>query len=156
VTLTIDSARFGQVDIDPATVIEFPEGLIGLGGSQYALVATDPDSAFVWLQCIDDPALSLPVTDPHRFFPGYQVTLTDDDGERLGLDDATAVDVFVTVVARADTREFTANQKAPILIWGGRGYQIINQAAGAGLRAPLFGESARRDAVAGEAEAAAS
>jgi flagellar assembly factor FliW len=140
VPLAIDSSRFGPIEIDPETVIEFPEGLIGLGGARFALVASDPDSPIVWLQCIDDPTLSLPVTDPHRFFSGYAVELTDDDGERLGLDDVTAVDVFVTVVASSDLSGFTANQKAPILIWDGRGHQIINQAPGCDLRAPLFAE----------------
>jgi flagellar assembly factor FliW len=140
VALAIDSPRFGHVEIDPETVIEFPDGLIGLGGTKYALLASDPGSPFVWLHCIDDPSLSLPVTDPHRFFSDYRVELTDEDGERLGLDDATAVDVYVTVVARAELAEFTANQKAPILIWNGQGHQVINQAPGCDLRAPLFAE----------------
>jgi flagellar assembly factor FliW len=92
------------------------------------------------LHCIDDPSLSLPVTDPHRFFSTYQVELTDEDGERLGLDDETPVDVYITVVASAELSEFTANQRAPILVWGGQGHQIINQAPGCDLRAPLFAE----------------
>ena len=40
--LTFDSSRFGTLEIDPDAVIEFPAGLIGLGGARYALVATDP------------------------------------------------------------------------------------------------------------------
>jgi flagellar assembly factor FliW len=138
--LTIESSRFGTVEIDPETVIEFPDGLIGLGGSRYALLTTDAGSPIVWLHCVDDPTLSLPVTDPHRYFSGYQVELTDEDADRLGLDDSTAVDVYVTVVAASELSQFTANQKAPILIWNGKGYQIINQAPGCDLRAPLFAE----------------
>ncbi len=139
--LTIDSARFGRVEIDPDTVIEFPEGLIGLGGSRYALLTNDPGSPLMWLHCIDDPTLSLPVTQPHRFFSEYPVELTDEDAERLGLDDRTPVDVYVTVVAASELSDFTANQKAPILIRDGRGHQVINQAPGLDLRAPLFAEA---------------
>jgi len=84
VALAIESTRFGHVEIDPDTVIEFPDGLIGLGGTRYTLLTSDPDSPFLWLHCIDDPSLSLPVTDPHRFFANYQVELTDEDGMRLG------------------------------------------------------------------------
>ena len=138
--LAIESPRFGHVEIDPETVIEFPDGLIGLGGSRYALLASDPGNPIVWLHCIDDPSLSLPVTDPHRYFSDYRVELTDEDADRLGLDDSTSVDVFVTVVAAPELSEFTANQKAPILIWNGRGHQVINQAPGCDLRAPLFAE----------------
>jgi flagellar assembly factor FliW len=126
-TLTIESTRFGRVEIDPSTVIEFPEGLIGLGGSRFALLTSVPGSPLLWLHCIDDPSLSLPVT--------------DDDVERLGYDDETAVDVYVTVVAAAALDDFTANQKAPILVRDGRGHQVINQVSGADLRAPLFAEA---------------
>jgi flagellar assembly factor FliW len=143
--LIIDSPRFGQVEIDPETIIEFPEGLIGLGGSRYALLAANPGDSILWLHCVDDPTLSLPVTDPNRYFSQFNVELSDDDAERLGLDDSTAVDVYVTVVAADTLPEFTANQKAPILIWGGQGYQVINQAPGADLRAPLFAEVLARN-----------
>jgi flagellar assembly factor FliW len=138
--LAIESPRFGHVEIDPATVIEFPDGLIGLGGSRYALLTSDPGNPIVWLHCIDDPSLSLPVTDPNRYFSDYRVELTDEDADRLGVGDSTSVDVFVTVVAASELSEFTANQKAPILIWNGRGHQVINQAPGYDLRAPLFAE----------------
>jgi flagellar assembly factor FliW len=140
VALEIESTRFGRVEIDPDTVIEFPDGLIGLAGNRYTLLTNDPAGPFLWLHCIDDPSLSLPVTDPHRFFSAYQVELTDDDGERLDLDDSTPVDVYVTVVTGSELSEFTANQRAPILIWNGQGHQIINQAPGCDLRAPLFAE----------------
>jgi flagellar assembly factor FliW len=139
-SLSIESPRFGRVEIDPETVIEFPEGLIGLGGSRYALLTSDPEGPLMWLHCIDDPSLSLPVTEPHRFFSDYPVELTDEDADRLNLDGETPVDVYLTVVAAAELADFTANQKAPILIRDGRGHQVINQAAGLDLRAPLFAE----------------
>ncbi len=137
-SLTIDSSRFGRLEIDPKTVIEFPEGLIGLAGARYALIARDVETPFLWLQSIDDPSLALPVINPHQFFPGFAVELTDDEAQRLGFGDATGVDVYVTVRAAATIEDFTANLKAPILIRSGRAHQVINQAAGSQLRAPLF------------------
>ena len=90
-SLTIESSRFGRVEIDPDRIVEFPDGLIGLGGSRYALLASDEDSPFLWLHSLEDPDLALPVTDPARFFDGFGVELADEDAERLGLDDVTAV-----------------------------------------------------------------
>ena len=148
-TLTIDSSRFGRVEIDPETVVEFPDGLIGLGGSRYALLASEADSPFLWLHSIEDPTLALPVTDPQQFFPDYVVELDDDEAARLGLDDTSAAAVYATVRAAEALEDFTVNLKAPILIWSGRGQQVINQAPGCELRARLFGELAR------DAEAAA-
>jgi flagellar assembly factor FliW len=147
-SLSIESPRFGRVEIDPDTVIEFPEGLIGLGGSRYALLTSDPAGPLMWLHCIDDPSLSLPVTAPHRFFSDFAVELTDEDADRLDFDGDTAVDVYVTVVAADELADFTANQKAPILIRDGRGHQVINQASGCDLRAPLFAEVLRQQSAA--------
>jgi flagellar assembly factor FliW len=137
-SLTIESSRFGRVDIDPQAVLEFPEGLIGLGGSRYALLANDPDTPFLWLQSLDDPSLALPVTNPHRFFAEYSVEVIDEDAERLGFDQSSAMDVYVTVRAAPVLEDFTANLKAPILVRAGTAYQVINQAPGCELRARLF------------------
>jgi len=142
-SLAIDSSRFGQVEIDPQTVIEFPDGLIGLGGTRYALLVPDADSPFLWLHSLDDPSFALPVTNPHRFFADFAVELTDEDAERCKLDDATPVDIYVTVCAAPALEKFTANCKAPILLREGRGFQVINQAPGCELRAPLFAELAQ-------------
>ena len=137
--ITIESARFGPVEVDPQTVIEFPEGLIGLGGSRFALLARDPDTPFLWLHSLEDPALALPVTNPHQFFESFEVELTEDDAERVGFGGAGAeADVYVTVRAAEALEDFTVNLKAPILIRDGYAYQVINQAPGCALRAPLL------------------
>ncbi len=137
-TLTIQSSRFGTVEIAHDSVVEFPNGLIGLGGSRYALLARDPESPFLWLQSLDDPAIALPVTNPQRFFADYRVELTDEEAERLGFAASPNADVYVTVTASSDLAKFTANLRAPILIRPGRADQVINHAPGAELRAKLF------------------
>lgn len=136
--LTIESSRFGSVQIDPKAVLEFPEGLIGLGGSRYALIASDPDAPFLWLQSLEDPGLALPLTNPHRFFADFAVEVVDEDAERLALDASSAMDVYVTVRAAPTLEDFTANLKAPILVRAGQAWQVINQAPGCELRVPLF------------------
>ena len=137
-SLTIESSRFGQVEIDPTSVLEFPEGLIGLAGSRYAMIADGPEAPFMWLQSLEDPALALPVTNPHRFFADFAVEVVDEDAERLGLDPSGAMDVYVTVRAAPAPEDFTANLKAPILVSAGQAWQVINQAPGCELRVPLF------------------
>lgn len=150
-SLTIDSTRFGQIEIEPDSVIEFPHGLIGFDCRRFTLVAREADADFLWLHSLEDPALALPVTDPRRFFAAYEVELTDEERERLGLPQLTATDIYVTVRASDQLEGFTANLRAPIVISAGRGHQVINQAAEAPLRAPLFGELAEAADAAGRA-----
>lgn len=139
--LTIDSTRFGRIEVAPESVIEFPNGLIGLESRRFTLVARDADADFLWLHSLDDPALALPVTDPRRFFSSFELQLGDGELERLGLPDAEA-HVYVTVRASERIEDVTANLRAPLVIADGCGHQVINHADAAPLRAPLFAELA--------------
>jgi flagellar assembly factor FliW len=138
-TLTFESSRFGTVEIAADAVIEFPSGLIGLGGSRYALVSADTDGAFHWLHSLEDASLALPVTNPWLFFGDYEVELSDADTARVG---SETPDVWVTVRAGSSPSDFSANLRAPILVADGRGHQVINEASDAPVRAPLFTDAA--------------
>ena len=138
-TVTVESSRFGALQIDSAEVIAFPAGLIGLGGRSYVLVATDDDNAFRWLQSADDPAVALPVTNPFAFFGDYAIDLSDEDTARVDADEDVAV--WVTVRTGRELSDFSVNLRAPIVISGGRGHQVINEAPDAPVRAPLFAEA---------------
>lgn len=142
-SVTLNSTRFGRLEIPDEAVLSFPAGLIGLGGTRYALLARDDDAAFVWLHSLDDPQLAVPVTNPWRFFSSYEVELSDEEAERIGIQDASATSVYVTVRAAEALEDFCANLAAPILIADGHGHQVINQAPDAPVRAPLFADLTR-------------
>ena len=136
-SITIDSSRFGTLEIASEDVVEFPTGLIGLGGKSYAFVAPSEDGAFAWLHSLDDPELALPVANPWHFFSDYEVDLSDEAAKPISADPAD-VTVWVTVRAGAELSDFYANLRAPILVAEGKGHQIINEAPEAPVRAPLF------------------
>jgi flagellar assembly factor FliW len=137
-SLTIDSSRFGTLEIEPEAVIEFPLGLIGLEGSRYTLLDRNPGSGFLWLHSLDDPDLALPVVDPRRFFPRFALEVTAEERERVGASDPAQAQVYVTVRAAPDPAEVVVNLRAPLLVAEGRGHQVLNMAPGAELQAPLF------------------
>lgn len=129
---TIDSTRFGRIEVAPDSAISFPDGLAGLDSRSFTLIARAEDDAFVWLHSLEDPALALPLADPQRFFGAFALEPAP----------AAGAAVYVTVRASERLEEFTANLRAPIVIADGIGRQVINEAAGAELRAPLFAELA--------------
>lgn len=129
---TIDSTRFGRIEVAPDSAISFPHGLAGFDSRTFTLIARSEDDAFVWLHSLEDPALALPLADPRRFFSGFALEPPPPDGAA----------VYVTVRASERPEDFTANLRAPIVIAGGIGEQVINEAPGAELRAPLFAELA--------------
>jgi flagellar assembly factor FliW len=132
VSTTIDSTRFGRIEVAPDSAIVFPHGLAGLDSRTFTLIARAQDDAFVWLHSLEDPALALPLADPRRFFSGFALEPAPADGAAI----------YVTVRASERIEEFTANLRAPLVIADGVGRQVINEAPGAELRAPLFAELA--------------
>ena len=137
--VSFPSSRFGTVEVADDAVLAFPQGLIGLGGERFALLG-DEGEAILWLHAVDDPDLAVPVADPWAFFPDYAVDVSDDDAERLGITDSAQARVLVVVRVGATAEECFANLKAPILVAGGTGHQVLNEAE-APLRAPLLAEA---------------
>jgi flagellar assembly factor FliW len=136
-TLTLNSSRFGNIQVRQAAVIDFPYGLIGLPKGGYALVRRGHDAAFKWLQSVDDAGLALPVADPLLFFADYAVDLSDHEAARIKLSESDETAVYVTIRVAGDGETLTANLRAPVLVANGRGYQVINQVPASPLRAPL-------------------
>jgi flagellar assembly factor FliW len=135
---TYESSRFGTFAIPAEEVLEFPLGLIGLGGLRYALLDRNPGTGFLWLHSLEDPGLALPVIDPRRFFRPFSLQLTDEDRERVGASDPASVEVYVTVRTAPDPADTVVNLRAPLVVWELRGHQVLNTAPGAELRVPLF------------------
>ena len=136
--ITFQSVRFGTIEVPQDSVIEFPLGLIGLGGLRYVLLDRNPGTGFLWLHSVDEPALALPVVNPRQFFPDFVLQIADADAERTGLSDISQAALYVTVRATPDPLDITANLRAPLVISSGRGYQVINTHTDAPLQAPLF------------------
>ena len=84
--LTIESSRFGTVEIDPSIVLEFAAGMIGFGDQhRFAILKQREDSVFMWLHAVDDPTLAFPIVLPWVFYWDYEVDLADADMDAIGV-----------------------------------------------------------------------
>jgi flagellar assembly factor FliW len=140
-----ESVRFGAIEISEEEVLEFPFGLIGLGGLRYAILDRNPGTGFFWLHSVEDEALALPIVSPQQFFADFVLEMSEEDQERTGITNAAGVKMFVTVRARPNPLDVTANLRAPLVIHEGRGYQVLNGAEDAPLQAPLFATAAKAE-----------
>src|SRR5581483_2332249 len=137
--MQIDSTRFGTIEIRDDAVLVFPDGLPGLPGERWALVAARDDSPFYWLHSVDHPDVAVPVTSPWLFFGDYEVRIPEDEARRLGLDDPA--DAYIVCVVRAAEKvaDFTVNLAGPLVVNAATrtGRQILNDAGGYSVRHPL-------------------
>ncbi len=134
----IQSSRFGSLSVERDAVIEFPHGLIGLDSRQYTVLDINPGTGFRWLHSLDDGGLALPIVDPREFFRAFAFEISDEDRDLIGAEDPSAAQLYVTVRAAPDPSDIVVNLRAPIVIWDGRGHQVLNTAPGAELKAQLF------------------
>ena len=142
--MNVNSTRFGKIEIRDDAVISFPDGLPGLEGEHWALVAASEESPFFWLHSVDHAAVAVPVTSPWLFFSNYEVSVPEDAARALGLENPN--DAYIVCVVRAsdEIADFTINLAGPLIINAVTrvGRQVVNAAGGYSVRHPLFSEVA--------------
>ncbi len=140
--MMINSTRFGTFEVGDDAVLTFPDGVPGLPGEQYVLVARDENSPFYWLHSVEHANVALPVTNPWLFFPEYDVRVPDDEARRVELDAPENAQILCVVRATERLEDFTVNLAGPIVVntTGKLGRQILNDTGGYSVRHPLFSE----------------
>lgn len=140
--MRIESTRFGSVEVADDAVLHFPDGLVGLPGKDYALIAQSESSPFYWLHSTEHADVALPVTNPWLFFSDYEVKVSDEDARRLELEGPESAEIFCVVRAAESLAEFTVNLVGPVIVHVGKrlARQVINESGGYLLRQPLFSE----------------
>lgn len=112
--MKVETSRFGSLDIEQDRVIEFPLGVLGFPEyRRWMLLQASHESAFFWLQSIDDPDLAFILVQPQVFFGDYQVRVQTEELRVVQLDDIRNGEVFV-ICNRVGSR-VTANLQGPLI-----------------------------------------
>ena len=149
--ITINSTRFGTVEIDESLVLTFEQGMIGFPDQQrYVVLKQRDDSVFMWLHAVDDGALAFPVVLPWVFHWDYEVKLSDDDMAAIRVERADEISIYCVVNVGEDVRRATINLFSPLVVHNGLrlARQVINTADGYSTRDRLFHETSSPTPVA--------
>jgi flagellar assembly factor FliW len=115
--MTVETTRFGQLDVDPCRVITVPRGLIGFPSAQrFIMFEHSPGLPFQWLQSLDNPSLAFIVIDPHTFFPDYEIEIAEEEARGLGIRDPDEAQVLTMVTIRRAPNEVTTNLVGPLVV----------------------------------------
>ena len=112
--MQMESTRFGTIDVEEDAVLSFPDGLIGLPGSRYALLAHTEASPFWWLHSVDHADIAVPVTKPWLFFHDYEVKVSDDDARKLQLDEPAGAEILCVVRAAEELVREVVEQRVAV------------------------------------------
>ncbi len=119
--MAIETTRFGEIEIDPDTVISFPDGLPGFPDVRgITLIKVSDEQPFYWLQDVDRGDLAFLAVVPWEYFPEYELALTDEDESALEVEDPADLLVLALVTVDRDVPLVTANLLGPIVINQGK------------------------------------
>lgn len=126
--MKIQTAHFGEVEIDDKKILIFDKGLPGLEEDKnFALLSNEDSRPVSWLQSLDHREISLPVMDPFLVCPDYSFDISQTDVEALSVDEIKDVYVLNILVIPTNVNAMTINLSAPIIInvRSSKGCQII-------------------------------
>ena len=116
-----DSEKFGPIEFDSGSVIEFPRGLPGFDRRrQFLPVSIKATQPIIYLQSLDDPGLCFITLPILAVDPAYRLEVTDEDLEEIGLPaGSTPVlgpEVLCLAVLAVREEAPTANLLAPVVV----------------------------------------
>ena len=113
--MQIQSSRFGWLSVEDSRIMTFPRGLLGFPThKRFALIQTNSENYFFWLQSIDDPTLAFVVTDPGIFFKDYDVPVREETVVELELDEPEFLQTFA--ICNRVGEWLTGNLLGPLLV----------------------------------------
>lgn len=116
--MEIYQTPFGQIEVDPDTVISFPDGLPGFPEQKrYKLLHEDrPNPQVLWMQSLDDAEVCFSVVEAERLGLNYQIVLDDDECAKIGLESADEAKLLLILARKDGKGDITANTQAPIVL----------------------------------------
>lgn len=118
--MKVDTYLFGEIEVAPEKIINFPNGLLAFESSQRFMLAheegKDAPASFT-LQSLDDPALAFQIIDPAALGFHYELALSDEESALLQSPAAEDVVVMLVLFKQEDGKPAVApNLRAPLVI----------------------------------------
>jgi len=115
--MNIQTAYFGEVEIDPTNILTFQFGLPGFENEkEYILLPLEENSVFQVLQSVQSAALTFIITNPYDITTNYSFDLEEATIHALEIKDEKEVAVFAIVTLKETIAKSTINLKAPIVL----------------------------------------
>ena len=143
--MKINTARFGEIEIEENRIFKFSLPIIGFNElKEFVLLDLNKDSFFKWLQSIEDPALAFPVVSVFSMNVDYSIDLPDNVVEILKIKDVESLLVMnIASIPQDNPQGTTINLLAPLIfnvdeLLAG---QVILSGSGYDISFPLFKKS---------------
>ena len=116
--MTIQTSRFGELEVSEDTFLTFPSGIVGFPAiQQFVVLDVAEDSSYQWLQAIKEPDLALVIIDVHYLDPEFQAQVSDEGLAELDITQRDPILILAVVTTPSGHLEqATANLRAPLVV----------------------------------------
>src|SRR5690554_4474678 len=116
--MIINTRDFGQMEIDEADILRFPNGLYGFEDvHEYVLLEQGEEySPILYMQAVHSEFPSFIVVDPYFIDEQYNPQIPQDILQELQADSPEMLRYLVIAVIPKNIRDMTVNMKSPIVI----------------------------------------
>ncbi len=115
--MKISTSYHGDIEIDNQQTLTFNQGIPGfLEETEFVILPLPEAEAFQVLQSTQTKELAFIITDPFQFFLDYDFQLEPQEIEKLQLQQAEDVAVYVLLTMSDSVEKITANLQAPVII----------------------------------------
>ena len=117
-TTTIQTSRFGPLDINEEKIITMTTPFLGFAEERrFILLPHGPDSVFWWLQSVDNPDLAFVVIQPAKIAPQFNPTIAPQLRQELQAAEPAELEILVMLtIPKGRPEAMTANLLGPLLL----------------------------------------
>ena len=114
----IPTSRFGEIEIDADKIINMTSPFLGFPNERrFVLVPHGDDSAFWWLQAVDNPDLAFVVLQPAIINPQYAPTIPSSGFQELKANSPQEIELLVILtIPHGNPKQMTANLLGPVAL----------------------------------------
>jgi len=117
-TITIETKAYGSMQIDPSSIIYFPDGIFAFEQQRkFAIVSDKEDAVFQWLQSIDDTQLAFLVANPLDITSSYQPAIHAEDLITIDKPQLDDVKIWcIVTIPPNEPKSMTINLQGPLIV----------------------------------------
>lgn len=125
--MNIMTKNFGKIEVNENQIIYFEEGIPGFRDLKEYVLIEDTESAFCYLQSIQEGNISFIMINPYLLKKDYTINIKEQYIEALGGGEDKEFSIYVIATILDTVEKATVNLVAPVLIQNEkrRGMQII-------------------------------
>lgn len=116
--IKVNTKPFGEIEVDEAQVIDFPEGILGFDFIKKFVIldSGDDGSPFKWMQAFDEKSLAFVIIRPEDFMKKYDLVISQNDYDAVGASSPGELLVLAIVTIPENPSDMTANLQGPVII----------------------------------------